>query len=77
MRLASIIKESKMRSVQWKHRSYPTTKKTPRQKNLHAKLMAAVSWDLELLLLLELMPHKTTMIEEICASIVIALWESN
>ena len=67
--------ESKMESMQWKHKTYPTPKNLG-LKSLLAKSWKLFFWDEERLLLLEFMPQKTTITEQTYANTITALREA-
>src|SRR5215468_5493586 len=67
--------ESKMESMQWKHKTSPTPKKFKVEKSA-GKVMATVFWDEKGLLLLEFMPQKTTITGQTYANTITALRES-
>ena len=67
--------ESKMESMQWKHKSSPTPKMCRFEKSA-GKVMATVFWDEKGLLLLEFMPQKTTITGQTYANTVTALREA-
>lgn len=52
--------ESKMESMQWRHTSSPPPKKFRTQVSA-GKVMATIFWDSQGVLLLDYLPHKTTM----------------
>jgi hypothetical protein len=52
--------ETKQESMQWTHQGSPPPKKFKVQKSA-GKIMATVFWDIEGILLIEYMPHKTTI----------------
>ena len=64
--------ESKMESMQWKHKTSPTPK-TFRVEKSAGKVMTAVFWDEKGLLLLEFMPQKTTITGQTYANTITAL----
>lgn len=66
--------ESKMESMQWKHRTSPTPKKFRVEKSA-GKVMATVFWDKDGLLLLEFMPRKSTINGEVYANTLAVLRE--
>ena len=67
--------ESKMESMQWKHKTSPTPKKF-RVKKSAGKVMATVFWDEKGLLLLDFMPQKTTITGQTYANTITALREA-
>jgi len=67
--------ESKMESMQWKHKTSPTPKKFRVEKPA-GKVMATVFWDEKGLLLLEFMPQKTTITGQTYANTITALREA-
>jgi len=67
--------ESKMESMQWKHKTSPTSKKFRVEKSA-GKVMATVFWDKKGLLLLEFMPQKTTITGQTYADTITALREA-
>ena len=67
--------ESKMESMQWKHKTSPTPKKCMVEKSA-GKDMATVFWNEKELLLLESMPQKTTITGQTYANTIIALREA-
>ena len=67
--------ESKMESMQWKHKTSPTPIQF-RVENSAGKVMATVFWDEKGLLLLEFMPQKTTIIGQTYANTITALREA-
>lgn len=52
--------ESKQESMQWKHKDSPPPKKFKVQKSA-GKVMATIFWDSEGILLIDYLPHKTTI----------------
>jgi histone-lysine N-methyltransferase SETMAR len=52
--------ESKQESMQWKHKDSPPPKKFRTQPSA-GKIMASIFWDCQGLLLIDYMPHKTTI----------------
>ena len=66
--------ESKMESMQWKHKTSPTPKSVG-LKNLLAKSWQ-LFWDEKGLLLLEFMPQKTTITGQTYANTITALQEA-
>src|SRR5215471_12603495 len=67
--------KSKMESMQWKHKTFPTPKKFRVEKSA-GKVMATVFWDEKGLLLLEFMPQKTTITGQTYANTNTALREA-
>ena len=67
--------ETKQESMQWKHKGSPIPKKFCVQQSA-GKTMATVFWDSEGVLLLEFMPHKTTITGDTCASTMVTLCEN-
>ena len=67
--------ETKQESMQWKHKGSPTPMKFCVQQSA-AKIMATVSWDSKGILLLEFMPHKTTITGDTYALTMVALREN-
>ena len=67
--------ESKMASMQWKHKT-STTPKMFRVEKSAGKVMATVFWDEKGLLLLEFMPQKTTITGQNYANTITALREA-
>jgi histone-lysine N-methyltransferase SETMAR len=59
--------ESKIESMQWKHKTSPTLKMFRVEKSA-GKIMATVFWDEKGLLLLEFMPQQTTIIGQTYAT---------
>jgi len=64
--------ESKIDSMQWKHKTSPTPKKFMVKKSA-GKVMATVFWNEKGLLLLEFMPQKNTITGQTYANTIIAL----
>ena len=67
--------ESKMESMQWKHKTSPTPKKFRVEKSA-GKVMATVLWDEKGLLFLEFMPQKTIITGRTYANTITALREA-
>jgi len=67
--------ESKMESMQWKHKTSPTPNKF-RIEKLAGKVMTNVFWDEKGLLLLEFMPQKTTITGQTYPNTITALREA-
>ena len=67
--------ESKMESMQWKHKISPTPKKFRVEKH-DGKAMATVFWDEKGFLLLEFMPQKTIITGQTYANTITALREA-
>ena len=66
--------ETKHESTQWKHKESPTPKKFRVQQSA-GKIIVTVFWDSEGVLLLEFMPHKTTITGDTYASTMVTLQE--
>ena len=69
MKHGSIMVQSSRKSPQWKHKGSLNPKKFRVQQSA-GKIMATVFWDSEGVLLLEFMPHKTTITGDTYASTV-------
>jgi hypothetical protein len=67
--------ESKMESMQWKHKTSPTPKMFRVEKPA-GKVMPTVFWDEKGLLPLKFMPQKTTITGQIYANTITALREA-
>jgi histone-lysine N-methyltransferase SETMAR len=67
--------ETKMESMQWKHKISPTPNKFRVEKSA-GEVMATVFWDEKGLLLLEFMPQKTTLTGQTYANTITALREA-
>ena len=67
--------ESKQESMQWKHRDSPPPKKF-RTRPSAGKIMATIFWDAKGILLIDYMPHKTTITSQYYADLLGRLRES-
>ena len=67
--------ESKQESMQWKHRDSPPPKKF-RSQSSAGKVMATIFWDSRGILMIDYMPHKTTITSEYYADLLRKLRET-